>query len=148
MAALPRVFGLYVMRRLITTIAGVFLGVFVLVVTIDYIELTRRASNMGDFPAWFIALTSLYRVPQIIERLLPFAVLVATMMVFLNLSRRNELVIARAAGMSAWQFVAPAVLAAMLVGIVAATVYNPIATLTSEEAKRNEATIFGAAASR
>ena len=55
-----------------------------------------------------VAKTSFFRVPQLTERLLPFSVLVGAMACYLALSRRNELVVARAAGMSAWQFVAPA----------------------------------------
>jgi lipopolysaccharide export system permease protein len=117
---------------------------FALILLIDYIEMTRRASHAGDFPAWFVALTSLYRVPQIAERLLPFAVLVATMVVYLNLARRNELVIARAAGISAWQFVTPVVLAALVLGVAAATLYNPLATMAGEKAKQFEGRIFGA----
>jgi lipopolysaccharide export system permease protein len=84
-----------------------------------------------------------YRVPQITERLMPFTALIATMAVYLNLSRRNELVIARAAGMSAWQFVIPTVLAALLAGAAATALYNPFSTFASEQAKRNEEIIFG-----
>jgi lipopolysaccharide export system permease protein len=45
----------------------------------------------------------------------------------LGLSRRLELIIARAAGISAWQFVAPAVVVAFLFGVVATIIYNPVA---------------------
>ena len=48
---------------------------------------------------------------------MPFAVLVGAMVCYLNLSRRLELVVARAAGVSAWQFVAPAMVIALLIGI-------------------------------
>lgn len=144
---IPRVFGLYVVRRFVGAAAAVFVGIFLLVVLIDYIELTRRSSNAGsNVPAWVVALTSFYRVPQIIERLMPFTILVATMIAFLNLSRRNELVVARAAGMSAWQFVMPAVAAAFALGVFAATVYNPLAAALGEQAKRFEERIFGSRA--
>ena len=45
---------------------------------------------------------------------MPFAVLVGAMFCYLNLSRRLELVVARAAGISAWQFIAPAIIIAWL----------------------------------
>ena len=48
---------------------------------------------------------------------MPFSVLVGAMSCYLNLSRRLELVIARAAGVSAWQFIAPAIVIALLIGI-------------------------------
>ncbi len=140
----PRTFGIYLTRRFVNATLAVTIGMFLLVVLVDYIELSRRSANVGDTPAWFVAMTSIYRVPQLLERLFPFAVLVATMIAYLNLSRRNELVIARAAGMSAWQFVAPAVAAAFVIGIAVAALYNPLAARMGEQAKRLEEQIFGA----
>ena len=49
---------------------------------------------------------------------MPFCVLIGAMSCYLNLSRRLELVVARAAGMSAWQFIAPALIVALLLGVV------------------------------
>lgn len=138
-----RTFGRYAAKRFLSATMAVFIGIFVLVVLIDYIELTRRSSSVANVSAWVVAMTSLYRVPQITERLLPFSILVGTMVSYLNLSRRNELVIARAAGFSAWQFVAPAVITALLVGVVAAGIYNPLAAYLGERAKQLEDSIFG-----
>ena len=83
------------------------MGVFVLVVLVDYIEMTRKTSGI-DASTWLVVQTSLFRVPQLLERLMPFCVLVAAMSCYLNLSRRLELVVARSAGVSAWQFLTPA----------------------------------------
>jgi lipopolysaccharide export system permease protein len=118
----------------------------VLVSLIDYIEMTRRASDIPNVPAAMIAKTSFYRVPHLLERILPFCVLIGTMSCYLNLSRRLELVVARAAGISAWQFVSPAVLVAFLFGIFATTVYNPLAATLQEQSKRYEAEMFGGSA--
>jgi lipopolysaccharide export system permease protein len=74
---------------------------------------------------------------------MPFAVLVATMSCYLNLSRRLELVVARSAGLSAWQFIMPAVLVAFLLGVAATTLYNPISAALREQSKRLEAELFG-----
>jgi lipopolysaccharide export system permease protein len=63
---------------------------------------------------------------------------------YLSLSRRLELVIARAAGISAWQFVAPAVIAALLFGVFATTVYNPVSATLQERSKRIEDEVVGA----
>ena len=120
----------------------VFGGVFVLVVLVDYIELTRRASDINVSPL-IVAQTSLFRVPQATERMLPFSVLVGAMACYLNLSRRLELVVARAAGISAWQFVAPAVVIAVLIGCVVTIAYNPLSAALRERSKRLEAELFG-----
>lgn len=138
-----RIFSRYVIWRFVNAVMAVFGGIFLLVVLIDYIELTRRSAGVGNIPAWVVAMTSLYRVPQITERLLPFSVLVGAMMAYLNLSRRNELVIARAAGISAWQFVMPTVGVAFILGLFSATVYNPVAANLGEQAKRLEESILG-----
>lgn len=136
-------FSRYVAKRFTLAVLGVFLGMFFLVVLLDYIEMMRRTAPIPNIPNWLVAATSLYRVPQITERMFPFSVLIGAMVAYLNLSRRNELVIARAAGISAWQFVAPAVVSALLLGVFATAVYNPVSAYTAEQAKRFEEQIFG-----
>jgi lipopolysaccharide export system permease protein len=132
----------YFALRFIGATFTVFAGVFVLVVLVDYVELTRRAADM-NVSALVVAQTSLFRVPQATERMLPFAVLVGAMACYLNLSRRLELVVARAAGMSAWQFVAPAVIVALLIGGFVTTAYNPLSAALRERSKRLESELFG-----
>ena len=136
---LARYFGLHFLG----TVLLVFAGTFALVALLDYIELMRRATDLPNVSAVLVAKTSFYRVPQVTERILPFCVLIGAMSCYLNLSRRLELVVARAAGMSAWQFISPALIVAFTLGILATTVYNPISALLQERSKRYEAEIFG-----
>jgi lipopolysaccharide export system permease protein len=100
---LARYFGL----RFLTAVLLVFAGIFALVTLVDYIEMMRRAGDIPNVSAVLVAKTSFYRVPQVVERILPFCILIGAMSCYLNLSRRLELVVARSAGLSAWQFVAP-----------------------------------------
>src|SRR5689334_9764414 len=140
---MPITLARYIGARFLSAVVAVFGGVFLLVVLIDYVELMRRASDLPNSSAWLVAKTSFFRVPQVTERLLPFAVLVGAMSCYLNLSRRLELVVARAAGISAWQFVAPAIGLALALGITATTLYNPLSTALRERSKRLEAELFG-----
>src|SRR5665811_924745 len=135
----------YLGLRFLNAVLLVFAGIFGLVALIDYIELMRRAADIPNVSAILVAKTSFYRVPQVTERILPFCVLIGAMFCYLNLSRRMELVVARAAGMSAWQFVAPAAIMAFLLGIFATTVYNPVSAFLQEQSKRYEAELFGQA---
>ena len=137
---LARYFGL----RFLGAVLMVFASIFVLIALLDYIELMRRAADIPHVSAVLVAKTSLYRVPQVAERIMPFCVLIGAMFCYLNLSRRLELVIARASGVSAWQFIAPALIVAFLIGVVATTLYNPIAAVLQERSKRFEAEVFGA----
>jgi len=103
----------------------------------------RRGADWPNATAWILAQISLFRIPQLTERIMPFAVLIGAMSCYLTLSRRLELIIARAAGISAWQFVAPAVVVAFLFGAVATAVYNPVAAAMHERSKRIESEMLG-----
>ena len=134
LGTLARYFGL----RFLIAVLIVFAGIFALVALIDYVEMMRRAGDIPNVSAALIAKTSIYRVPQVVERILPFCVLIGGMSCYLNLSRRLELVVARSAGLSAWQFVAPAILVAFVLGVAATTIYNPISAILQERSKRLE----------
>ena len=136
---LSRYFG----KRFLVTVILVFSGLLALVALVDYIEMMRKTADLANVPAMIVAKTSLFRVPQIAESIMPFSVLVATMSCYLNLSRRLELVVARAAGVSAWQFVTPALLIALVFGIFATLVYNPVAAALQERSKRLEVEFLG-----
>ncbi len=138
-ATLGRYFGM----RFLGAVLLVFGGIFALVALVDYIETMRRATDIPNVSAILVAKTSLYRVPQITERIMPFCVLIGAMVCYLNLSRRLELVVARSAGVSAWQFISPAVIVAFLLGVIATTAYNPLSAIMQEQSKRYEAILFG-----
>jgi lipopolysaccharide export system permease protein len=137
---ISRYFGL----RFLNAVIGSFVGVVVLAGMIDYVELMRRGADWPHATPWLLAQVSMFRVPQLAERIMPFSVLIGAMSCYLSLSRRLELVIARAAGISAWQFVAPAVIAAFLFGVFATTVYNPVSATLQERSKRIEDEVTGA----
>jgi lipopolysaccharide export system permease protein len=133
----------YFAWRFFVAVTGVFAGVFVLVAFVDYIDVMRKASDVPDAPVSELMLMSFYRVPQTMERLLPFSVLVGAMACFFGLSRRMELVVARGAGMSVWQIIAPATLVAVALGAIGTMIYNPLSASLREASKRIESKIFG-----
>ncbi len=133
----------YFAMRFLMSVVGSFIGVVALAAMIDYVELMRRGAEWPNATALLLAKISMYRVPQLTERIMPFSVLVGAMSCYLTLSRRLELVVARSAGVSAWQFVAPAMIAAFIFGAVATTVYNPVAAMLHERSKRLEADMLG-----
>jgi lipopolysaccharide export system permease protein len=136
-------FSRYLGFRFFGAVLATFLGVSALTAMVDYVELMRRGADWPSATPLLLAKISLFRVPQITERIMPFAVLVGSISCFLTLSRRLELVIARAAGISAWQFVAPAVIAAFLFGSIATAVYNPISAALHERSKHLESEMTG-----
>src|ERR1700675_1747527 len=138
-STLSRYFG----WRFLSSVIGSFIGVVALAAMIDYVELMRRGADWPHATPWMLAKISMFRVPQLTERIMPFSVLVGAMSCYLTLSRRLELVVARAAGVSAWQFVAPAMIGAFLFGVAATTLYNPLAAVMHERSKRLESEMLG-----
>lgn len=135
--------GRYFGMRFISAILGVFLTVFVLIFTIDLVELMRRAGEAEGATTLRLARLALFRTPTVAEQVLPFAILFAALSTFLNLSRKLELVVARAAGVSAWQFSMPIIAIAVVTGFLATMVYNPLATHLKDKANDMESVLFG-----
>ncbi|MEM1286786.1 MAG: LPS export ABC transporter permease LptG [Pseudomonadota bacterium] len=123
----------------------VFVAAFCLMLIIDFMELARRGGDL-DVPVAIIALISATRLPTLAEQLLPFAVLIGALLTLVALSRRSELVIARASGVSAWQFLLPLLIVAAGFGAFATFAYNPLATQLKQTSDRLLAERFGGTA--
>jgi lipopolysaccharide export system permease protein len=145
MSMITNTLGRYFAGRFLVSAVGVFASIFVLLVLVDYIEMVRKTSGLVGVSAITVAETSLFRVPQLLEKMMPFCVLIGAMTCYLALSRRLELVVARAAGVSAWQFIAPALASAIVLGVLATVAYNPMSANLRELSKRMEAELFGSA---
>ena len=134
--------GRYFARKIFGMVLVVFVLCLILVFLIDFVEMMREASKT-DVPASVVAMLTLMRLPSFAELTIPFAVLIGTISAYLMLSRSSELVIVRAAGISVWQFIRPAMVVALLVGLFAVGVYNPLAALAKQSAERMFADAFG-----
>jgi len=137
--------GRYFSRQFVKTIFMVFATVFALVYTLDFVELMRRAGDSEGATAGSMALLALFRTPAIAEQVMPFAVLFGSMTALLQLSRKLELIIARAAGISAWQFLQPGLFVALLIGLGSVMIYNPISAHLKQRASALEAKVFSRA---
>jgi lipopolysaccharide export system permease protein len=135
--------GRYLSSRFFRMIVAVFATMFSLVYVIDFVELLRRTGNIVGVSASTVAYLSFLRTPAVSEQVLPFCVLFGSMAVFLNLTRKLELLVARAAGVSVWQFLGPPVLIAVLIGIASITVLNPVSASMKQQADKMELAIFG-----
>ncbi|PLX39239.1 MAG: LPS export ABC transporter permease LptG [Hyphomicrobiales bacterium] len=116
----------YFAGRFIKWVVGLFVLVSCLVFLFDFLELVRRASEKDAFTMGRAVMMSLMRVPSLTEQALPFITLFGAIAAFHTLSRRLELVVARSAGISVWQFSAPIIVAAIVLGLFAVGVYNPV----------------------
>ncbi|GGC69129.1 LPS export ABC transporter permease LptG [Chelatococcus reniformis] len=134
--------GRYLSVRFLRMIFAVFGTVFALIYTLDFVELMRRAGDAPGASASMMATLALFRTPSVAEQVLPFAILFGAMAALLNLSRKLELVVARAAGVSAWEFLQPGVFVAAAIGVVSITAYNPLSAFLKQQASQMEARVF------
>ena len=124
----------YIAKRFALTIAVIISSVLVLIFIVDFVEQMRKFGDHKDFNGLTGLTLAAMHAPAIIQDLMPFVVLGATLVLLINLSRRSELVVARAAGRSAWSFLAMPVIVAAIVGATSSTMLNPLATAMTNEA--------------
>ncbi|WOJ88215.1 LPS export ABC transporter permease LptG [Methylocapsa polymorpha] len=135
--------GRYFSFRFLRMIMAVFLMIFGMVYVIDFVELLRRSDGIPGVSAAFIAFLALLRVPSASEQLMPFCVLGGAMAAFLDLTRKLELLIARAVGVSVWGFLIPPVLIATVIGVASIALFNPISAMMKHRADGIETRLFG-----
>ncbi|MEQ8825704.1 MAG: LPS export ABC transporter permease LptG [Filomicrobium sp.] len=136
----------YLGRKFLVSILGTFFLCSVLIFMIDFVELLRQAGKYEDknpVPAYLLVWMTLLRLPAYTEFLLAFAVQVGSIQTLLFLSRKSELAVMRAGGMSVWQFLRPAFVLAIILGVFTTTLYNPMAAAAREEAEQLFAEAFG-----
>ncbi|MET3560235.1 lipopolysaccharide export system permease protein [Bartonella japonica] len=111
-------------------------GVFILALLIDFTENSGRMSYLPYYTAKSAFLISIFRIPFIMQQLIPFIALFSAMVVFISLNRKLELIVARSIGISAWQFLMPACLGAFLLGLFSILLLNPLAAWGFSQAEK------------
>lgn len=130
---------LYIGRQFLLWFAAALLSLLALIYLLDTVELLRRAANKPEANFDIVVTMGALKLPEIGQEILPFVVLFGAMYTFWRLTRTHELVVARASGISVWQFMAPVLAWAMTIGVILVTLLNPIfaAMLTRYERMEN-----------
>ncbi len=132
----------YIVLQFLGWCAAVFAAMVTIVFLLDYIELIRRAGTKPEATLFVLMELAALKQPHMAQQIMPFAVLFGTMMAFWRMTRSNELVVARAAGVSVWQFLTPPLAGALVIGIAAVTVFNPIASVMESRYESLEARVL------
>ena len=133
---LPITLMAYVARRFAGMALLMVLALSMLVALFDLIELLRRAATRPEANFALVSQIAALRVPYVAMQILPFAVLLGGIIAFWRLTRFSELVVARAAGISAWGFLAGPVLVALLLGLGASLALSPLSSAMLARAER------------
>ena len=118
----------YLARHIAFWLASVFAGVTGVAFLFDTVEMLRRSAGKADIGMMTVLQMSVLKLPHLVQQMLPFCVLLGATLAFWRLARANELVVTRAAGISAWQILAPATAIAILVGVIQVSLFNPLAS--------------------
>lgn len=117
----------YLAKQFLLNVAIVFAFCLTIAFVISVVDLLQRTSGREDVPFNIIIEMALLKLPNLTEKMMPFAVMFGAIWCFARMTRSQELIIARAAGVSAWLFLTPALVVALLIGAFMTTVYNPFA---------------------
>jgi len=109
---------LYMARLFLARSAAVLVALVGILMMLDLLgksgEILAYHGN-GDAELWrYVGL----RLPQLVARFLPFAVLLGTLITFAGLNQNSEIISMKAAGISAHQIIAPLILVSGLVALV------------------------------
>jgi len=118
--------GRYIIARVVSGVAVALIGVLASILLIDLVEQMRTVGTRTDLTLLEALRLTLLKTPMLVEQTLPFVVLAGAMMAIIGLNRSSELVAMRAAGVSAWRFLAPAALTGVALGVLTITLLNPL----------------------
>jgi lipopolysaccharide export system permease protein len=119
----------YIARQFAVAVLAMLLALSGLVAMFDFIELLRRSASRPEASFGLVSQISALRLPFIAMEILPFAMLLGGILCFWRLTRSSELIVARAAGISAWEFLAAPTICAMLFGAIATAAVSPVSSV-------------------
>jgi lipopolysaccharide export system permease protein len=134
---LPITLSIYVGRQFLLAVLSTLAVMIAIIGLIELLEVLRRASNAPrSIPFQVVLEMVLLKLPTLAEKIYPFAFLIGGMITLSRLTRSNELIVARSAGISVWQFVMPGVLVALSLGVFFVAIMSPIAAATISRFER------------
>lgn len=133
----------YIFRECVTSLA-LTLGIILLaIVLVDVVEQMRTIGDRTQISILTAFSLTMMKTPGLILETLPFAMLVGSILTYSQLSRRSEIPAIRAVGVSAWRFLGPAMVLAVIVGVLMVTVLDPLATRLNGEFEATRARLLG-----
>ncbi len=135
---MPRILSRYIIRQFLMSFFAVMLTLGFVILLFDVIELMKKGTTKISYSFGEVLIMASLKLPNMLQTLLPFAVLIGAIIVFWRLTKSHELVIIRSAGQSVWQFVAPLMVTAFVLGVLNVTVFNPFSAAMFAKYQRLE----------
>lgn len=118
----------YIARQYLFWFGSFFLAIVAIIFLATLVDLLDRLATK-DVSLSLTLKMALLKLPYLSQEVMPFTLLFAAMTTFWRLTRSNELVVARAAGVSVWQFLLPVLGSSLLIGLITVSAFNPLASI-------------------
>ncbi|RDD62409.1 LPS export ABC transporter permease LptG [Ferruginivarius sediminum] len=133
----------YIARHFTARFVSLLLVLLGIILLVSTVELLDQLATKEGVSLWLTVQLALLKLPHLGQEVMPFTILFAAMATFWRLTRSNELVVVRAAGVSVWQFLLPIIAVGLAIGILTTTVINPVASVMLRRYEQLEAQYTG-----
>lgn len=137
----------YLARKFFVSIFVTTLILVGIVTLLDFMELTRRLGDKAVDTASVATEMLLLKMPDQILQLTPFAILIGTLICFAKLTRNHELIVIRASGVPARNFLIAPFIVCLGIGLFNLFVLSPFSSTTLKTYQKVEARVFPGSAS-
>ena len=120
------ILGSYLIKQAVLNFLYVLAVISAIIMMFDMLEILRKTSGRYDVSIGFLLEYVIAKLPETVDKVIPFIVMVSTMITFWRLSKANEFVIIRAAGVSIWGVLTPVLLAVFAIGFFWVAAVNPL----------------------
>lgn len=133
----------YVLIQCLSALALTVSVILAGILLVDVVEQMRTVGSRTELSIFTAIQLTMMKVPMLLEHTMPFIILVSAILAYSRLSRLTELPAMRAAGLSAWRFLAPVALLALVLGLFTVTVLNPMGAHLSAQFEEARASLIG-----
>lgn len=128
----------YIARQYLYWFGSFYFAIVAIIYLATIVDLLDRLATKDVSLAVTLKMAFL-KLPYLSHEVMPFTVLFAAMSTFWRLTRSHELVVARAAGVSVWQFLLPVLGSSVVIGLLAVSALNPVASILLSRYEQLEA---------
>lgn len=132
----------YIARNYMAHFLALMLMLLGVIYVFDVVELLRRAAKVDDVAFGDVLMLAAFKLPDVGQLMMPFAVMFAGIYTCWKLTKTQEIVVMRSAGLSAWQFLAPMAITALLLGVLATAAINPVSAIFLSRYDQREAALM------
>ena len=118
----------YIARQYLFWFGTFFFSIVAIIFLATIVDLLDRLATK-DVPLSLTLEMASLKLPYLSQEVMPFTVLFAAMATFWRLTRSHELVVARAAGISVWQFLLPVLGSSVVIGGLTITAFHTLASV-------------------